>query len=91
MQNAQDNYAAAVADTAAAQANLEAANLNLGYTKVFAPVDGYLTNINTSPGTYVNEGQQLLALVDLSSFGSPPISRKRSLSTFAREPARGSP
>ena len=68
VQNAQDNYAAAVADTAAAQANLEAANLNLGYTKVFAPVDGYLTNINTSPGTYVNEGQQLLALVDSSSF-----------------------
>jgi multidrug resistance efflux pump len=68
VQNAQDKYAAAVANTAAAQANLETANLNLGYTKVFAPVDGYLTNINTSPGTYVNEGQQLLALVDSSSF-----------------------
>jgi multidrug resistance efflux pump len=68
VQNAQDNYAAAAADAAAAQANLETANLNLGYTKVFAPVDGYLTNVNTSPGTYVNEGQQLLALVDSSSF-----------------------
>jgi multidrug resistance efflux pump len=68
VQNAQDTYAAAVANTAAAQANLETANLNLSYTKVFAPVDGYLTNINTSPGTYVNEGEQLLALVDSSSF-----------------------
>jgi multidrug resistance efflux pump len=68
LQNAQDNYAAAIANTAAAQATLETANLNLSYTKVFAPVDGYLTNINTSPGTYVNEGQQLLALVDSSSF-----------------------
>ena len=68
VQNAQDNYAAAAADTAAAQADLETADLNLGYTKVFAPVDGYLTNVNTSPGTYVNEGQQLLALVDSSSF-----------------------
>ena len=68
VQNAQDNYTAAVANTAAAQANLETANLNLSYTKVFAPVDGYLTNINTSPGTYVNEGEQLLALVDSSSF-----------------------
>ena len=47
---------------------METASLNLGYTKVFAPVDGYLTNINTSPGTYVNEGEQLLALVDSSSF-----------------------
>jgi multidrug resistance efflux pump len=68
VQNAQDNYAAAVADTAAAQANLETAKLNLDYTKVFAPVDGYLTNVNTSAGTYVNEGEQLLALVDSSSF-----------------------
>ncbi|HEY5743598.1 MAG TPA: HlyD family secretion protein [Terrimicrobiaceae bacterium] len=68
VQNAQDSYAAAIADTAAAEANLETAKLNLDYTKVFAPVDGYLTNINTSAGTYVNEGEQLLALVDSSSF-----------------------
>ena len=68
VQNAQDNYAAAGANAAAAQADLETANLNLGYTKVFAPVDGYLTNVNTSPGTYVNAGEQLLALVDSSSF-----------------------
>ena len=68
VQNAQDNYAAAVANAAAAQADLETANLNLGYTKVFAPVDGYLTNVNTSPGTYVNAGEQLLALVDSNSF-----------------------
>ena len=68
VQNAQDNYAAAVANAAAAQADLETARLNLEYTKVFAPVDGYLTNVNTSPGTYVNEGEQLLALVDSSSF-----------------------
>jgi multidrug resistance efflux pump len=68
LQNAQDNYAAAIANTAAAQATLETENLNLSYTKVFAPVDGYLTNVNTSPGTYVNEGEQLLALVDSSSF-----------------------
>ena len=68
VQNAQDNYLAAVANAAAAQADLETANLNLGYTKVFAPVDGYLTNVNTSLGTYVNAGEQLLALVDSSSF-----------------------
>jgi RND family efflux transporter MFP subunit len=68
LQDAQDNYAAAVANTAAAQATLQTESLNLSYTKVFAPVDGYLTNVNTSPGTYVNEGEQLLALVDSSSF-----------------------
>ena len=68
LQNAQDLLAAAQADTAAAQAELDYANLNLGYTKIFAPVDGYITNMNTSPGTYVYAGQQLLALVDSSSF-----------------------
>lgn len=68
LQNAQDSFAAAQADAAAAKANLELARLNLGYTRVVAPVDGYLTNVNTSPGTYVYAGQQILALVDGSSF-----------------------
>jgi multidrug resistance efflux pump len=67
-QDAQDEFAAAAANVAAAKAQLETDQLNLGYTKVFAPVDGYLTNVTTSPGTYVNVGQQLLALVDASSF-----------------------
>lgn len=68
LQNAQDSYAAAEATTAAAQADLQTAQLNLSYTKIFAPVDGYLTNMNTSVGTYVYAGEQLLALVDASSF-----------------------
>ena len=68
LQNAQDSYVAAEANTAAAQADLQTAQLNLSYTKIFAPVDGYLTNMNTSAGTYVYAGEQLLALVDASSF-----------------------
>jgi len=68
LQNAQDAFVAAVANQAAAEAEVETAKLNLSYTKVFAPVDGYLTNVNTSAGTYVNAGEQLLALVDSSSF-----------------------
>ena len=67
-QNAQDQFYAASANVAAAKAQLETAQLNLSYTKVYAPVDGYLTNVNTSAGTYVNAGEQLLALVDASSF-----------------------
>jgi multidrug resistance efflux pump len=67
-QNAQDSFAAAQAQLASAKANLELAKLNLGYTKVFAPVDGYVTNMNTSPGTYVTAGVQLMALVDTSSY-----------------------
>ncbi len=68
LQNAQDAYTAAVADVNATTAALETARLNLSYTTVTAPVDGYLTNVNTSPGTYVQAGQQILALVDASSF-----------------------
>ncbi len=68
LQNAQDAAAEAQANVAAARAMLKTAQLNLQYTRVFAPVDGYLTNVNTSVGTYVNAGEQLLALVDGSSF-----------------------
>lgn len=67
-QNAQNAFASAEAQLSAARANLKQAELNLGYTKVFAPVDGYLTNVNTSPGSYVHTGDQLLAEVDSNSF-----------------------
>ena len=67
-QNAQNAYAEAQAQLNAARANLQQAELNLGYTKVYAPVNGYLTNVNTSPGAYVHVGDQLMALVDSSSF-----------------------
>jgi multidrug resistance efflux pump len=67
-QNAQDSFEAARAQLASAKANLELARLNLSYTKVVAPVEGYVTNMNTSPGTYVTAGNQLMALVDISSF-----------------------
>ncbi len=68
LQNAQDVFASAKAALAAAQANVESAALSLSYTKIFAPVNGYITNMNTSPGTYVYAGQQLIALVDTDSF-----------------------
>jgi RND family efflux transporter MFP subunit len=67
-QNAQDNFSAAQAELISAKANLELARLNLSYTKVFAPVNGYVTNLITSEGTYVTAGKQLIALVDGSSF-----------------------
>jgi RND family efflux transporter MFP subunit len=68
LQNAQDNLASSQAAEAAATAVLEAAELQLSYTKIYAPVDGYITNLNVSAGTYVSVGQQLLALVDMNSF-----------------------
>ena len=68
LQNAQDSFAAARAQLASAKASLKLAQLNLSYTKVCAPVAGYVTNMTTSPGTYVTAGNQLMALVDTSSF-----------------------
>jgi multidrug resistance efflux pump len=67
-QNAQDNFSAAQAQLVSAKASLELARLNLSYTKVFAPVYGYVTNMTTSEGTYVTAGKELMALVDGSSF-----------------------
>jgi len=67
-ENAQDSYAAAQAQLVAARANMKLAALNLSYTKVCSTVDGYVTNMNTSPGTYVTAGNQLMALVDTDSF-----------------------
>jgi len=67
-QNAQDSFAAAQAQLLAAKANMKLAALNLSYTKVLATVDGYVTNMNTSAGTYVTAGSQLMALVDTGSF-----------------------
>jgi len=68
LQNAQDEYASAEATFHAAQATLQSARLDLGFTRVVSPIDGYLTNFDTSPGTYVTAGQRLLALVDSNSF-----------------------
>jgi multidrug resistance efflux pump len=67
-QNAQDSFASTHAQLASALASLELAKLHLSYTKVLAPVDGYVTNMNTSPGTYVTAGVQLMAVVDTSSY-----------------------
>jgi multidrug resistance efflux pump len=67
-QNAQDKLDAAEAAVVSAKANLELANLKLSYTKVFATVDGFVTNMNVSVGAYVNAGSQLMALVDANSY-----------------------
>jgi multidrug resistance efflux pump len=67
-QNAQDNLAAAQAQVASARASLDLAKLNLSYTKVFAPKNGFITDMHISAGTYVSVGTQLMALVDSDSF-----------------------
>jgi membrane fusion protein (multidrug efflux system) len=58
----------AVAASAAAQksrSELEQAQLNLGYTRIVAPVDGVVAKRSAQPGQYVSPGQQLMAVVPL--------------------------
>jgi membrane fusion protein, multidrug efflux system len=47
------------------QGELEAASLNLSYTKILAPTDGYITKKSVEVGNYVQPGQALMALVPL--------------------------
>ena len=46
-----------------AQAALAAAELNLAYTKVTAPADGWVTNLSVRPGSMVSSGVPLFAIV----------------------------
>ena len=51
-----------------ATAALEDAELNLEFTKILAPVDGYVTNLNLRLGSQAVVNQPALALVDINSF-----------------------
>jgi len=55
----------ASAAVAAARANLEAAELQLGYTTVVAPVDGVVTRKSVEVGQIVQPGQGLMTVVPL--------------------------
>ncbi|ARP40406.1 RND family efflux transporter MFP subunit [Vibrio crassostreae] len=51
-----------------AKANVEEAHLNLEYTKVYAPTNGYITNLNLRVGSQVVANSPVVALIDEDSF-----------------------
>ncbi len=57
---------AASASVAAAQANLEAAELQLSYTTITAPMDGVITRKSVEVGQMVSPGQTLMTIIPLS-------------------------
>ena len=61
----QADAAAAAAAVAQAKANLEAAELELSYTTVVAPVDSVVTKKSVEVGQIVQPGQSLLVLIPL--------------------------
>jgi membrane fusion protein (multidrug efflux system) len=50
-----------------AKASLEQARLNLGYTKITAQVEGYITRRQVEVGNWVKPGQPLMMLVPLAT------------------------
>jgi len=56
------------AQVKSALAAVRTAELNYEFTKVYAPVDGYVTNLNIRLGTQSVANQAILALVDSNSY-----------------------
>ena len=62
------NYFKSLADVDSAKEALNTAKLNLKWTKVYASVDGWVSNINFQLGTQAVANKPILALVDKNSF-----------------------
>lgn len=64
----QTNYYKSLADIDSSTEALNTAKLNLSFTKVYAEVDGYVSNINFQIGSQASAGHPILALVDENSY-----------------------
>jgi multidrug resistance efflux pump len=51
-----------------AAANLDQARINLQRTRIVSPVNGYVTNLLTQLGDYVNVGQKTISVLNTASF-----------------------
>lgn len=49
------------------EAKLNQAKLNLSYTRIYAPSDGYVTKKTMDSGNFVQPGQPLMSIVDLEN------------------------
>ena len=61
-------YTAAQASMKAASVRQEIARLDRVRSRVRAPTDGYITNLNLYPGDYANAGVARMAMIDSNSF-----------------------
>ncbi|GAM59881.1 fusaric acid resistance protein fusE [Vibrio ishigakensis] len=68
LNNLTNEVESAAANLDLAKANVEEAKLNLKYTKVYAPTDGYITNLNLRVGSQVVANAPVVALIDENSF-----------------------
>ncbi len=61
-------YYKSLADIDSSEEAVNTAKLNLSYTKVFAEVDGYVSNINFQIGSQATANKAILALVDENAY-----------------------
>ena len=73
----------------AAVAQLEYAQLQLSYATVVAPVNGYVTDLTLSPGSYATVGSPMLSLVNTDSWRVVAYMKETQLRDIrAGQPAR---
>jgi multidrug resistance efflux pump len=69
LDNARRQFESAAANHKQATAARDVAALNLDRTEVRAPVNGFVTNLNSlAPGLYATQGKGVLALIDSDSY-----------------------
>jgi len=67
-----------------AAADLEIAQLNLDFTKVWAPTDGYVTNLRLGIGDAAVAHQAMLAVIDANSFYVQAFFRETFVGNFQK-------
>lgn len=68
LNNLSNTVRSARASLELARAGVEEAKLNLQYTKVYAPTDGFLTSFNLRIGSHAMANTPVVALIDANSF-----------------------
>jgi multidrug resistance efflux pump len=94
LSQAKDDLARGLADLGAlgednprlrrAAADLEIAQLNLDFTKVWAPTDGYVTNLRLGVGDSAVAHQPMLAVIDANSFYVQAFFRETFVGNFQK-------
>jgi len=67
-----------------AAADLEIAQLNLDFTKIWAPTDGYVTNLRSGVGDSAVAHQPMLAVIDANSFYVQAFFRETFVGNFQK-------
>jgi len=88
LDNARAQYEASVAQVDAANANYELANIELGYTEIYSPIDGIIGKTKAKVGEFVGQNPNpviLNTVSDVSSINVEFFLSERQYLIFARE------